>query len=242
MMGIVTTGKQRRSSSTILFGLTFSVAVTTILTRGVAAATTYAMKSALFKEATESRRIFTSSRAAFIPASTVDACFFRMGRRNQNTPIGATTTSSTTTTINKNERYSTKVAFRSSIYHPSSSSSYSYSTTTSSCMLLAKPKSGNIVDSYQTVSVNCSKCGTRLFRYKKKNGTKSNLVKCYIERIAEDSAGLLSSYNDKKKNDDDDDDFQWNCPNCNSQFARTSLIHGRPALKIVGGKVRMTKK
>lgn len=107
--------------------------------------------------------------------------------------------------------------------------------------MMAAPKKGAVVDSYRTVSVNCSKCGKRLFRYKKKNGTKSNLVKCYVERISEDSAGILS----QRKDDEaagDETDSQWYCPSCNTRFARSALIHGRPALKIVGGKVRMTKK
>lgn len=108
-----------------------------------------------------------------------------------------------------------------------------------SIRLQAKPKRGGVVDSYQTVSVNCSKCGERLFRYKKKNGTKSNLVKCYIERISEDSAGLLKA---QEKSGMSNENFDWSCPNCNTNFARPSLIHGRPALKMIGGKVRMTKK
>jgi len=165
--------------------------------------------------------------------------------------------------------------------------------------LLAKPKkAGSTVDNYQTVSVNCSKCQERLFRYKKKNGTKSNLVKCYIERISEDSAGVLAlaaskqkssepsisqpnednAQNRKSKNktnrnrnrkraqdrksiqDDSspatvytntsplfsqlqlDPGYSWECPSCHTQFARSSMIHGRPALKLVGGKIRMTKK
>jgi hypothetical protein len=41
-------------------------------------------------------------------------------------------------------------------------------------------------DSYQSVSVLCGKCKTRLFKYKKKNGTKSRLVKLYVERIVSD--------------------------------------------------------
>ena len=97
--------------------------------------------------------------------------------------------------------------------------------------LQAKPKSGSVVDSYQTVSVNCSKCQSRLFRYKKKNGTKSNLIKCYVERIVDDCFGLLEN-----------DAEEWFCPNCQTKFARSATIHGRPALKLVGGKVRMTKK
>jgi hypothetical protein len=130
----------------------------------------------------------------------------------------------------------------------------------SSIKLNAKPKRGSMVDSYQTVSVNCSKCRQRLFRYKKRNGTKSNLIKCYIERIAEDSAGVLeealrsgrmSNSDNNEKNDLDSylglpsvlpQDYVWACPGCQTQFARSAQIHGRPALKLVGGKVQMTKK
>ena len=134
----------------------------------------------------------------------------------------------------------------------------------SATVLSAKPKRGTVVESYRSVSVNCAKCRQRLFRYKKKNGTKSNLVKCYVERIAEDSAGVLekeyqqrlSNYNNN--NDDDattDLSQRWSdlvqdlplgygleCPNCHSSFARSAQIHGLPALKMVGGKVTMTKK
>ena len=142
-----------------------------------------------------------------------------------------------------------------------------------SMILRAKPKRmGSVVDNYQTVSVNCNNCRLRLFRYKKKNGTKSNLIKCYIERICEDSAGILFQSKIKTKSSaasseqhqqpqpkhqqqqrpyDDDvsiDPFEssssspWTCPNCGTNFARSSLIHGRPALKLIGGKVRMSKK
>ncbi|KAL7498091.1 hypothetical protein ACHAWT_009853 [Skeletonema menzelii] len=100
--------------------------------------------------------------------------------------------------------------------------------------LFAKPKSGSVVDSYQTVSVNCSSCRHRLFRYKKKNGTKSNLIKCYVERIVHYQ---LSMFEELSAND-----HQWSCPNCGTKFARSALIHGRPALKLVGGKTRMSKK
>ena len=114
-----------------------------------------------------------------------------------------------------------------------------YTRPTRSVLLLARPKKGGVVNSYQSVSVNCSKCKQRLFRYKKKNGTKSNLVKCYIERIVEDSAGVLEAH---ELSGEPPGDFQWQCPNCHTKFARSALIHGRPALKMVGGKVRMTKK
>ena len=105
-------------------------------------------------------------------------------------------------------------------------------------LFMAAPKKGTIVDTYQTVSVTCSKCRTRLFRYKKKNGTKSNLIKCYIERICDDPEGLL----DQLEKNPNGDSHKWDCPNCQTSFARTSMIHGRPALKLIGGKVRMMKK
>jgi hypothetical protein len=122
------------------------------------------------------------------------------------------------------------------------------SMTFTTAPLCAKPKSGSIVDSYQTVSVNCSKCRTRLFRYKKKNGTKSNLIKCYIERISEDTAGIVEGMGGADGvggGEDDGEELEgqeWTCPDCGQRFGRRTLIHGRPAIKLVGGKVRMTKK
>jgi DNA-directed RNA polymerase subunit RPC12/RpoP len=113
-------------------------------------------------------------------------------------------------------------------------------------MAAAKPKT--TFDSYQTVSVNCNKCGLRLFKYKKKNGTKSNLVKLYIERIVDDCASIISdtsnTSNASNTSDttDDDNDKDWKCPNCQTKFARDAMIHGRPALKLIGGKIRMTKR
>jgi hypothetical protein len=114
----------------------------------------------------------------------------------------------------------------------------------SSCLaLFAQPKRGSLVESYQTVSVNCAKCGNRLFRYKKKNGTKSNLVKCFVERIAEDSAGVLATQFDTSNQDECAKEVQtYTCPSCQTDFARFSMIRGLPALKMIGGKVRMTKK
>ncbi|KAL1530710.1 hypothetical protein AB1Y20_001609 [Prymnesium parvum] len=97
------------------------------------------------------------------------------------------------------------------------------------------------IDSFQTVSVLCAKCDTLLFRYKKKNGLKSKLVKCYRERICSDPAGLLSRAAEGRGGSPERTDAAWHCPSCHTQFARDALIHGRPALKLVGGKVRMAK-
>ena len=97
-------------------------------------------------------------------------------------------------------------------------------------MLAAPRKKG--VENYQTVNVVCQKCGTLLFGYKKKNGLKSNLVKMYVERIVNDPHALLEQAREGN---------EMQCPSCESRFARDALIHGRPALKMVGGKVRMKK-
>lgn len=70
----------------------------------------------------------------------------------------------------------------------------------------------------RSVDVFCSKCRTKLLQYKK--GGTGSLVKCFVERIAKDYTQQLGV-----------------CPNCNSQFARETIIRGVPALKIVGGKV-----
>jgi hypothetical protein len=150
--------------------------------------------------------------------------------------------------------------------------------------LAAQPiRKESVVDTYQTVTVRCSTCTTKLFRYKKKNGMKSNLVKCYVERIVEDCENLLSrssasssssssltpqaggvpdknkeknvaagapiTNGDEEEKDDDDDvtadagvPVEYHCPQCRTRFARAATIKGLPALKLVGGKVRMTKK
>eukprot|EP00964_Phaeocystis_antarctica_P064847 scaffold39050_cov61-Phaeocystis_antarctica.AAC.4 len=77
---------------------------------------------------------------------------------------------------------------------------------------------------------------------------KSNLIKCYVERICEDSAGLLASRAAQAEAGGAgavggaDAGAEWQCPGCEATFARNALIHGRPALKLVGGKVRMAKK
>lgn len=122
---------------------------------------------------------------------------------------------------------------------PVASSGISTAYCTSSS-LNAQPKRGSIVETYQTVSVNCAKCRQRLFRYKKKNGIKSNLIKCYIERIVEDSCQILRIQEESGIAVQEYKD--WVCPNCEIQFARSATIKGLPALKLVGGKVRMTKK
>ncbi len=111
----------------------------------------------------------------------------------------------------------------------------------------------------KTVKVYCAKCQEQLYKYKKVHiacayiacktlvtlrldiicdvtvvyshcakmqiqGGKGSLVKCFVERIVEDAtAGDLK------------------CPECGTEFARPAMIRGKPANKIIGGKVTMSK-
>jgi hypothetical protein len=181
------------------------------------------------------RNINTFSSSAFITRNSTGAGA-RTTTRQLSSLVSTLSTPTLTPTALCNIQYDDRI--KGSITNNNNRiRTYHYSTTTST-LLLAKPKSaGNVVDNYQTVSVNCNKCKLRLFRYKKKNGTKSNLIKCYIERICEDSASILED-----QQEIDPEQQLWNCPKCNTNFARSSQIHGRPALKLIGGKIRMTKK
>jgi len=74
----------------------------------------------------------------------------------------------------------------------------------------------------RTVRVHCAAC--RAFLYKYHKGGTGALVKVYLERIAVDAtpeAGV--------------------CGGCGAVVARPAVIHGRPALKMVGGKVVVKK-
>jgi hypothetical protein len=71
---------------------------------------------------------------------------------------------------------------------------------------------------YKTIKVYCTNCKTLLYKYYKAGD--GLLVKCYKERIKEDHT------NGNRK-----------CPVCQEQFARERMIHGKPAHKIIQGKV-----
>ena len=73
------------------------------------------------------------------------------------------------------------------------------------------------------VDITCKGCKAPLFRYAKGNGAGSKLVKIYDERIVKD-------YTEGDKQ---------HCPQCGEQFARSALVHGRLAYKVISGKVSM---
>ena len=71
---------------------------------------------------------------------------------------------------------------------------------------------------FRTITIHCLKCRTLLYRYRKRG--RGGLVKCYVERILQDrTSGDLR------------------CPQCGQEFARPRMIRGRPAHKIIQGKV-----
>ncbi|MEI6897847.1 MAG: hypothetical protein V5786_10270 [Psychromonas sp.] len=70
----------------------------------------------------------------------------------------------------------------------------------------------------KTVDIFCTKCKTKLFKYRK--GGKGALIKCFKERISIDFT--LSA---------------CTCPKCQTIFARETIIRGTPAFKLIGGKV-----
>ncbi len=71
---------------------------------------------------------------------------------------------------------------------------------------------------FRTIKVYCEKCDTLLYKYHKSGS--GHLLKCYQDRIKQD-------YTKK----------DLVCPNCGEKFAREAMIHGKPANKIIQGKV-----
>ena len=69
-----------------------------------------------------------------------------------------------------------------------------------------------------TIRVFCANCGTLLYKYRKEGP--GHLVKCYKD-------GIIKDYTNG----------DLKCPKCGVQFAREAIIHGRPANKIIQGKL-----
>jgi len=72
------------------------------------------------------------------------------------------------------------------------------------------------------IKIYCAQCRTLLYKYQK--GGSGHLVKCYRDKIMKDfTKGDLR------------------CPQCEGTFARETMIHGKPANKIIQGKVFVKK-
>ena len=93
---------------------------------------------------------------------------------------------------------------------------------------------------FRTVTVICARCQVTLFRYKKANGKKSNLVKLYVERVVHDPFRLLvPAVQERDKPCDLSDKYRCVCPSCGNTFGRPTRISGQDAVKIIGGRLAM---
>ncbi len=70
----------------------------------------------------------------------------------------------------------------------------------------------------RVIGIYCANCGTLLYKYFKVGS--GHLVKCYKDRIRKDFTNK-----------------DLKCHKCKKQFAREAIIHGKPANKIIQGKV-----
>jgi len=74
----------------------------------------------------------------------------------------------------------------------------------------------------RTIKVYCAACNALLYKYSK--GGPGRLVKCFRNQIVQDrTRGDLR------------------CPNCGQEFARETMAYGRPANKIIHGKVTVRR-
>jgi len=84
---------------------------------------------------------------------------------------------------------------------------------------------------YQTVIISCRNCLTDIFKYKKKNGTKSSLVKMFVDRITKDIHKLLDTK--------DIGISTLTCPKCGVLWGRHGNIAGNKIFKCIGGKLHL---
>ena len=74
----------------------------------------------------------------------------------------------------------------------------------------------------RTIRIYCANCRCLLWKYQK--GGPGRLVKCFRDKIVKDyTHGDL------------------HCPSCGQAFARETMVYGRPANKIIQGKVTVRR-
>ena len=80
----------------------------------------------------------------------------------------------------------------------------------------------------RVIKVEC-RCGRLLFKYFK--GGRGRLIKCYLDEIRKDYAGVLGAPTGSRPA----------CPGCQKDLGVVRMVRGRPALKINQGTVRETR-
>jgi len=76
--------------------------------------------------------------------------------------------------------------------------------------------------SARTIRIYCAACGCLLYKYQKSGP--GRLVKCFVDKIAQDNT-----------------EGDLRCPECGQEFARETMAYGRPANKIIQGKVTVRR-
>jgi hypothetical protein len=98
-------------------------------------------------------------------------------------------------------------------------------------------------DAYRSVDIICNKCNEKLFKYKKKNGTNSSLIKIYYERIVRDPHRFLKSTDEEHRlrrvSENTDIDNDLICPKCQSKWGRRDLLTGHLIYRCIGGKLKI---
>ena len=74
----------------------------------------------------------------------------------------------------------------------------------------------------RTIRVHCANCGELLCKYRKSGG--GRLVKCFKGGIVQGNT-----------------EGDLRCPSCGQAFARETMAYGRPANKIIQGKVTVRR-
>lgn len=76
--------------------------------------------------------------------------------------------------------------------------------------------------SARTIKVHCAACSRLLYKYQKSGP--GRLVKCFVDKIVQDNT-----------------EGDLRCPECGQEFARETMAYGRPAGKIIQGKVTVKR-
>jgi hypothetical protein len=80
----------------------------------------------------------------------------------------------------------------------------------------------------RVVDVEC-RCGQHLFKYYK--GGRGRLIKCFLDEIREDHAGLAPQPLGARPL----------CPKCGKELGIVRVVRGRPALKINQGTIKTVR-
>ena len=87
----------------------------------------------------------------------------------------------------------------------------------------------------RVITVEC-RCRQRLFKYYK--GGRGRLIKCFLDEIRQDYAGILETTH---QSGGQDSPVQPTCPACGKELGIVRIVRGRPALKLNQGTIKSTR-